>query len=653
MTVLPANDNPGAAVSVVIPAYNAASWIAEAIESALDQSVPPREVIVVDDGSTDDTGRVADRFLPRVRVLRKPNGGPAAARNFGIAAASGTWIALLDADDRWLPQKLERQLALAGPDVALVHTLETGETRLEVPERLTFEDLWQSNWIANSSVLVRREIVLALGGFDEDPKLKSVEDYHFWLRLAATGARIVLCREPLTIYRRGVGLSSNTVKFLEASLCNIEKMGRQLALPRDMVRSRKVKALDQFGRAFLHERQICAARTTLREAFVTEPDLRRARDLGLAYLPRWLLDLRRSLFERRRARVPAAAVYTPRHRPDEPLLGRDEPPYLVVIIDAEEEFDWDRPAPSQAVTNMREQLRAQQIFERFGVVPTYAIDYPVAATPDGYLPLRDLLQDGRCQIGAHLHPWVNPPIATDPSERNSFPGNLPRLLERAKLRQLTAVIEANLGCRPLLYRAGRYGLGPHTFETLAELGYEIDCSVLPLVDLQDRGGPDYTYWGPQSGWVGPGRKLLEIPVTSGVVGRLANGNGDFYRTALSPRAERVHLPGLLARLGLLERIRLTPEGISVPEAMRLTEALIRDGQRVFTISYHSSSLKIGATRYVRNSADLARFLAWLEEYIEFFFTKCGGRAATPGVVLDRARAARRPGAAQPAAMLGA
>ena len=142
-------------VTVVIPAYNAGRWIVETIRSALDQTHAPLEVIVVDDGSTDDTAAVAERFPAPVRVLRKSNGGPASARNRGIAAASGTWIALLDADDRWLPCKLERQLALATPDVALIHTaLVDDEESLGLPEVLSFDDLWTANRIANSSVLI-------------------------------------------------------------------------------------------------------------------------------------------------------------------------------------------------------------------------------------------------------------------------------------------------------------------------------------------------------------------------------------------------------------------------------------------------------------------------------------------------------------------
>lgn len=322
-----------------------------------------------------------------------------------------------------------------------------------------------------------------------------------------------------------------------------------------------------------------------------------------------------------------------------PVISPDDPPCVLAIIDTEEEFDWRRPPPRKPhVKNIRDQLPAQQILDRFGLVPTYAVDYAVASRPEGYEPLLEFLQDKRCGIGAHLHPWLNPPVEEELNLRNSYPGNLPRQLERAKLARLTETIEANFGCRPLLYRAGKYGLGPHTFGTLAELGYRIDASVLPFSDFSHEGGPDYTRCGAEPRWVGPGRGLLELPVSTAVIGRLASGNHDFYRRAFSVGAVRMRLPGILARMRLLERIRLTPEGSSLREAQRLTDALMEAGQRLFVMSYHSSSLRIGETSYVRSAAELRAFLGWLEGFLEFFFERHKGRPATPAAILARAEA---------------
>src|SRR6185312_3566371 len=174
-------------------------------------------------------------------------------------------------------------------------------------------------------------------------------------------------------------------------------------------------------------------------------------------------------------------------------LERADRPRLMVLIDAEEEFDWTKPFSPHAteISNIRHQHLAHRIFERYGVVPTYAVDFPVADHREAVEPLRDFLNDKLCEIGAQLHPWVTPPHNETVCERNSFPGNLPKELEAAKLRALTERIERNFGVKPLLYRAGRYGTGPHTAEILNELGYKIDCSVLPGVSGRSSYATDY------------------------------------------------------------------------------------------------------------------------------------------------------------------
>jgi hypothetical protein len=319
-------------------------------------------------------------------------------------------------------------------------------------------------------------------------------------------------------------------------------------------------------------------------------------------------------------------------------------PYLVVIVDAEEEFDWTEFSPNAtSVTSMGRQSPAQKIFERFGVVPTYVVDYPVAAQEEGYGPLKEYLDSGVCEIGAQLHPWVNPPIREAAVRRNTFPGNLDSQLEHDKLAALTAVIEDNFEHRPTIYRAGRWGIGRNTFEMLAALNYEIDCSVLPGADLRQSGGPDFRrctvaspYWG------GPRRSILELPVTAGYTGLLREHGSKIHSLASRPVVRPLHLPGILAHCGLLDRMRLSPEGIPLTEAMHLTRVLMqRAGQRVFCLSYHTPSLVPGNTPYVSDAKDLARFLGWLEGYLEFFFGVLGGRASTAREIRALAQAVRR------------
>jgi hypothetical protein len=309
-----------------------------------------------------------------------------------------------------------------------------------------------------------------------------------------------------------------------------------------------------------------------------------------------------------------------------------QPPMLVVVVDTEAEFDWEARAPRRAmgVTSVKCQAQAQRIFERYNVRPTFVLDYPVSNTPEGYEFIRDLHRSGACEIGAHLQPWDNPPLVEQMTDENSYPGNLPFALEREKLVRLTRSIEKNIGERPRIYKAGRYGVGSATARILAELGYEIDLSVVPGTDLTCKFGPNFSHCRASPYWFGNDPALLEIPLSIGYTGLLAGAGAVAHALTMNERLKALHVPGILARLGLIERITLTPEGISFEEQRRLTHALLRKGYRIFSFTYHSPSLAPGNTPYVRNESDLRAFLQRIEQYLDFFAgDEVGGRAATP------------------------
>lgn len=309
----------------------------------------------------------------------------------------------------------------------------------------------------------------------------------------------------------------------------------------------------------------------------------------------------------------------------------DHPPVLVVIVDTEAEFDWTLKSQRNArgVTSVKCQKQTQIIFERYGVRPTFVLDYPVSSMPEGYEFVRDLRRSGACEIGAHLQPWDNPPFIEPTTERNSYPGNLPVKLEREKLVRLTETIAENIGEWPRIYKAGRYGVGKSTAEILADLGYEIDVSVVPGADLSSNFGPDFSRCSPRPYWFGKNRALLEIPLTIGYTGALASIGKAAHPLTMDERLKALHIPGVLARLRLIERITLTPEGVSFSEQQRLTRSLLRNGHRVFSFTYHSPSLVPGNTPYVRSEADLRAFLRCIEQFLDFFMSDIGGRAATP------------------------
>jgi len=193
-------------VSVVIPCYNGQEFIHETLTSVLKQTHAPLEVLVIDDGSTDDSAAIAESFGDPVRVIRQANQGESVARNMGMDAARGQWIALLDADDLWTPEKLEQQLAVTDADVVAVHTNlyffgdESGETQVQdipIEKRYAVEELAKGNTFCSpSSLLVRRHLAPRFPTWTQ-----YAEDLIFCLELVQLG-NIVLVEAPLTGYRR-------------------------------------------------------------------------------------------------------------------------------------------------------------------------------------------------------------------------------------------------------------------------------------------------------------------------------------------------------------------------------------------------------------------------------------------------------------------
>ncbi len=326
--------------------------------------------------------------------------------------------------------------------------------------------------------------------------------------------------------------------------------------------------------------------------------------------------------------------HTPLRLPD------DQEPLLLTMVDAEESFDWSRPfdRANTDVRTMAAQQRAHRVFERHGVVPVYLADFPVTASDAGRAPLRELIAAGQAEVGAQLHPWVTPPFLEEVNDRNSFSGNLPTMLELEKARRLTDALEEAFGTRPRLWRSGRFGAGRRTADILKMLGYEADSSVVPCWPAPNCPEPGQ-FWALSAKpyWLDRQRTLLEIPVSAAAVGRLAGDqSGRLERVVFDDRAARVGLTGAAARLGLLERIRLSPEGVTLEEAKRLARAMHGAGHRVFVLTYHSPSLEPGHTPYVRTAEDLARFLDWLDGFYAFFREELGGRPASWREVRARA-----------------
>jgi len=308
------------AVTVVMPAYNVAPYIGEAIQSVLAQSFADLELLVIDDGSTDDSRAIAEQYARhdrRVRVLRKPNGGISSARNLGLQAASGALIAILDSDDVWLPGYLETQVAILDAQPA-IHIVTANAwflgSRLDGlparpwPDTRPAPDLLQM--LADEEAIFimcifRRTVYETIGGFDES--LRTNEDYDYWLRAAVAGFRFHRNDAPLGRYRRrDDSLSASEVRMVGGILRVFEKLRPALLdrpvelaiLDRQVVRFETGRLTAEIRHA-LENGDRAAARTHLAALHdrLGGPTLRLAR-----LMARWTPGLLAKAYQMRRAR---------------------------------------------------------------------------------------------------------------------------------------------------------------------------------------------------------------------------------------------------------------------------------------------------------------------------------------------------------------
>lgn len=316
-------------------------------------------------------------------------------------------------------------------------------------------------------------------------------------------------------------------------------------------------------------------------------------------------------------------------------LEKDLPPQLIVVIDTEEEFDWNKPVDrnSTSVLSMQYINRVQDIFDDYGITPCYVIDYPIASQEEGYNPLVNIFKDNRCEIGAHLHPWVTPPESEVLLPANTYPGNLEKTLEYEKLKNLTDKIRQHFEFQPVIYKAGRYGFGENTETILNELGYQVDLSYCPSFNHGVDGGPDYSGAHAEPFWFEEDKKLLEIPVTGSFVGSAGNASKGVFNFA--QRYKKFKMPGILSKLGIVDRLVLTPEGYTYEEHVKLTRFLYHKGVRTFTWSFHSPTVMPGTTPYVNNEQDVQRFLDSFHQYFDFFFNAMDGVATTPMLLKNK------------------
>lgn len=239
-------------ISVIIPTYNRKHTLNRAIHSVLSQTSQPREIIAVDDGSTDGTKKWLAKMYPAIRYIHQSNSGVSAARNVGIKTAQGDWLAFLDSDDEWLPQKLERQVEAVKKDAdsLFCHTNETwirNGVRVNQGKKhrkyggLIFDKCLDICRISPSSALFKKSILDDTGLFDEE--LSVCEDYDLWLRITASYP-VIFLDEPLIkkygghedqLSRVPAGIEQYRIQSLEKILHTVELTPAQSDAARKML----------------------------------------------------------------------------------------------------------------------------------------------------------------------------------------------------------------------------------------------------------------------------------------------------------------------------------------------------------------------------------------------------------------------------------
>lgn len=308
----------------------------------------------------------------------------------------------------------------------------------------------------------------------------------------------------------------------------------------------------------------------------------------------------------------------------------DRAPVMAVVVDTEEEFDWHKPFDRQSVgtRSILAQDLAHAVFDRYGIAPTYVVDHAVATSEPAARYLRRLVDAGRARFGTHCHPWVTPPHTEEVTAVNSFHGNLPPELEAAKLEASTLAVAQAFGRAPQVFKAGRYGVGPTTLQTIRQLGYRIDCSFVPDTTFEHVHGPSFVGTPHHPFFVDATRELLEIPLSVGYGGWAWRAGQRFPLMWDSPMLQRLRWPSVLSRSNALWRARLSPEGFDADVQIRLLEALHAQGVKVFTLTYHSPSLMPGCTPYVRNDEELRAFLDRIDRVCAHFRDRMGGSFST-------------------------
>jgi len=298
--------------------------------------------------------------------------------------------------------------------------------------------------------------------------------------------------------------------------------------------------------------------------------------------------------------------------------------YFIVTIDVEED-DWiDYRRSGFTTENIREIPLLHKYLDDAGIKPTYLVNHPIATDSYAIDLFKDLLQDGKCEIGTHIHPWNTPPFEEAIDERNSMLCNLPEELQYNKIREIHETIRKNIKTDPISFRAGRWAFDEVVGRNIHRLGYMVDTSVTAYVDWSCYMGPDFSDIPPDP-YTFPLRdargnrngSLLEVPASVGYIQKNQYNCNEMYKMLKKASFEKMKVLGILNRLNILNKVWLSPEICDLHGMIRLIDRFRSDGKNVINMTLHSNSMMCGLNPFIIGKNDLNKFKDKLRDIFQY------------------------------------
>jgi hypothetical protein len=299
---------------------------------------------------------------------------------------------------------------------------------------------------------------------------------------------------------------------------------------------------------------------------------------------------------------------------------------LIITIDVEEDNWGSYDRHNCSINNIGNIPKLQCLFDKYDIIPTYLINYPVANNNKAIKIFKEIIKYDKCEIGTHCHPWNTPPFYGPNGEKNSMLCNLPKDVQYNKLECLHNLITDKFCMSPISFRSGRWGFDYTVAENIYKLGYRYDTSITPFINWEREGGPDFSKIDSNSYYIyndiendDNNKYLLEIPATIGYCG-LLRGNQDLcnrmHNLLKYDNIKQFKINTIMRLLYIYEKIWLSPENSTLEEMIRLTE-FIRRKNKFLNMFFHSGSLMAGNTPFVRDIKSQEKFIKKIELYLQY------------------------------------